>query len=222
MSDIAHRNVELAFESAVKCYHRMLEFQRATLVNARRCGAFLIKAKGILKRDKRRWLDNLQKHFKGKSIRSAQNYMLIAENWESIKTILPRYPDLSIDGALHFIKTGNVEPKRKKGFDPYFFGISREWTQMLKETWGNWSQDERDWARREVGLFKEMMQELRCKLIQRNVTPGEWHKYLSKGEIQELFEQRLREPTLREQAFYRGMRRMREPRLTLAELADHI
>lgn len=163
-----YRKTFEAFTSANNKYQELLQDQRSTLLNARGCGIFLNRAKRLVKKGGGSWMDNVRKNFKGKA-RNAENYMQIAREWYQIEPLLKDHPDLSIDGALRYLRTGTVEKtKVKKGWDPVEFDQSRQWTQMLKETWRNWSKEEKNCIHSNASLFREMMEELRFTSLKRH------------------------------------------------------
>src|SRR5439155_12258253 len=123
-------------------YGEITEAQQRALLKAKMTGDYLNKAKEVVEKEMYGdWLSRLKNLFKG-SVRNAQNYMEISRRWDELEPELERNPNLSIDGALQYLRTQN----------------------RMKEMTKHWTEDEQEWLRKEPNAFPAAVENLRQQL----------------------------------------------------------
>jgi hypothetical protein len=94
-------------ESVIAAIQRLLiELESASrrgLLKTKKVGEMLIRLKGRVRSHNRPWLPFLRKHF-AQSVRTAQDSMKIAKDWELLADAIEAEPNLSKDGALRHLR----------------------------------------------------------------------------------------------------------------------
>ncbi len=150
-----HEQVEHLFKNANELNEQLVQM----LTKARQCGKYLNGAKPIVKSQGGFWEGYVKKHFNG-SWRNAQNYMLIDNRWSDLQPVLAKHPDLSIDGALRYLRTG-LGPKR---FDKGDFTADKILADVFRQDRKQWSREEKELLRLNPEAYREKMAELRSEL----------------------------------------------------------
>ena len=93
-------------------HHHAAEAEaRSALQHALEAGRLLVEAKSQCQHGT--WLPWLKEHFKG-SVRNAQGYMRLADNWAAVEGKYAEPAYLTIDGALKLL-AGPTKPRRHEG-----------------------------------------------------------------------------------------------------------
>jgi hypothetical protein len=164
--------VRYAFDRAIACYKKMTALESSALLEARNTGHWLNKAKPEVKQRGGQWLAVLKREFEEiGSIRRAQDCMRIDREWKQLETVMKKHTDLSIAGALRFLKTGSVELKQaKKTFDHLDLLKWENWKLVFERAWHSWTANERDWVRWNPTRLEHKLEELRKEI--RGGSPG--------------------------------------------------
>jgi hypothetical protein len=165
------------FEEAIRHYdvaeqeeRRWLELGRSSLINARRAGEYLNKAKAEVEKAKQLWLPVLREKF-GKE-RNGQNCMEIARRWDELQPALAKNPNLSINGALRVLRGKERKPEEDEDLKKRR-QIFHEVQRILQHVWPVWSSKDiailsdklaYGWDAELDGWMKGVMRKLRYKV----------------------------------------------------------
>jgi hypothetical protein len=134
--------VKRAFENARKCYQEIRGTQASALDKAREAGEWLDKARTVIKKEGgsfRTILGSQMKEFGKGSVANAYNYITIYEKWNKLEPERKKNPDLSIDGALRFLKTGSIQkPGRRVEPDKLI-------AEIVEDALEGWGEKEKEW-----------------------------------------------------------------------------
>lgn len=132
-----------ALQKAKECYREIDARQRSALLKAREAGEWFEKARVEIKKNKgafRSILRSETKEFGKNSLANVYNYIKIFENWAKIEKRLKEEPDLSIDGALRFLRTGE-----SKEINQMNVAAEKLYAEIVAEGMEEWSDAERTW-----------------------------------------------------------------------------
>src|SRR4051812_43465896 len=103
-----------ALKKARECFLQIHAHQRTALLKAKEAGDWLSEAKKAVPGEFLTLVKTELKGVKGYSNANVHNYIKIFRKWEELEPLLddekhPDYdPNLSIDGALRYLKTGST------------------------------------------------------------------------------------------------------------------
>lgn len=131
-----------AFARAKECYRAVRDHQRSALLKAKETGNWFDKARAAIRQDGGSFRSILRSEMKGfgkHSVANVYNYIKIDDGWDLLERERKKNPDLSIDAALRFLRTGSTGRPSK--------GIKYETliTEIVEDALEDWTHEEKEW-----------------------------------------------------------------------------
>jgi hypothetical protein len=159
----ANAAAKKAFQKVKKCYRAIYKGEQRALDKAREAGKWLNKARTEIKKSGggsfRSILRSEIKEFGENSVANAYNYIKIFKEWEKIKQQRKVEPELSIDGALRFLRSGESKPVNRMNV-----AAEKLYAEIAEEGLEDWTAEEKTWL---SDRYAEVILQIDCAEILR-------------------------------------------------------